>query len=499
MLPLLIGLLVAAGPLLNGSWDVWAQSIFAFLVIGGTAAWLCGRIIIGYIPLPPPRVLACVAALALLGSLSALVSPLSAYAGLSWLAWAQALWILAAMGAVSKDERAAVDEAVRAAAWALVLLAAYQRWQYGIDRPYASLLNQNVFAGAALMMVSLAVQRRDWALTGALLLCLWWSRSVGAWLGLAGALVLARRSGPAAGWAGSVVGFICLVALYAKLQTPEVVHRWSWWVAAGRMALDRPLLGFGPGTFAYALPAFQPDRGLHSLFAHEHLLETAAELGLPFALLWAGVAVHWVRRGGPHKRFGATAVLVQSLWDYTLSIPSNLWLFAYFAGSSIPETSRGVDIRARWKGPLLAAVLGAAALGGWLVDRQWAADRLRGRALALVYEGRRDGVLVPRSALPPEAAREALRLLERAQETRPHPEAARLAAELELSLRASEPSGGQGRLLAAAEHLERASELDPFRMTTWVKLIEVYRRLGRPDLAEAARVRCGVVCAGARP
>lgn len=488
MLPLLIGLLVAAGPLLNGSWDLWAQSVVALCLVFGTAAWLCGRILVGYLPLPSTPTLAWAVSLAALAWVSAAASPLSAYTVPSWRALAASLWIFPALAVVSKDERGAVDQAVRAASWALVLLAVYQRLQFGIDRPYASLLNQNVFAGAILMLLPLAVQRRDWLLSATLVLCLWWTRSVGAWLGLAAALAFTRRTGPAGLWLGGAVGFVCLVALYAKLQSPEVGDRLRWWASAWEMIKDRPLLGFGPGAFAHALPAYQtPGQG--SLFAHQHLLELAAELGLPFALVWLAAVARWLRQGGPHKRFGAVAILVQSLWDYALSIPANLWLFSYLTASSIPETSRGVNVPARWKLPGCAAAMLLAAAGGLAVERHWRAERLRARAAELLYEGGRDGRPVPRAALRPETAEKALALLEKSAEVADHPETARLAAGVELML-----GREQGRLLAAAAHLERAATLNPYRASTYGALENLYRRLERPDLAADAARRCGDLC-----
>lgn len=501
MLPALIALLAAVGPLLNGSWDLWAQSILLFVLIAGSAAWLCARTAVGYLPLPSTRTLLWAGGLAALSCLSAYASPLSAYAVPAWRALLPALWIFAAIAAVSKDERSHVDEAIRAAGWVLVLLAFYQKLHYGVDRPYASLLNQNVFAGMILMLLPLAVQKRDWVLAAGLLLCLWWSKSVGAWLGLAAALASTRKSGQGGFWGGASIGFVCLVALYGKLQSPEVLDRVHWWQAALRMAMDRPLLGFGPGAYAYAQAAFEgPGRRLGSLFAHHHLLETASECGLPYAALWLFGVLHWIRRGGPHKRFGAVAVLVQSLWDYALSIPALLWLFSYFTASSIPESSRGVNIPMRWKLPLCVAILAAAGAGGYCVARQWQADRLRAQAESLLFEGSIGGVRSPHGAVPAALAEEALRLLDDSQTLAEHPQAARLAAELELRLaRGQADAAASGRVLAAAEHLERSARLDPYRVTTWLALEDLYARLGRPDLAAGARRSCGSVCEGKTP
>jgi hypothetical protein len=486
VLPGLIALLAAVGLLLNGSWDLWAQSALLLALIAGSAMWLWVRLIVGYLPLPSSRTLAWAAGLATLSGLSAYLGPLPSYAVPAWRALLPALWIFVAISAVSKDARSHIDEAIRAVAWVLILLAFYQRFHYGMERPFASLLNQNVFAGAILLLLPLAAQKRDWILSVGLLLCLWWTKSVGAWLGLACALALTRRAGLAGLWAGGAVGFVCLVAIYGKIQSPEVLHRWEWWSAALGMAGDRPWLGFGPGTYAYLLSAYQdPGRQLASLFAHQYFLETAAQSGFPYVLLWGAGLIHWLRRGGPHKRCGALAVLVQSLWDYSLSIPAVLWLFSYFSASSIPESSRGVNVPARWKPPLCALVLAAAAAAAGAVSIQWRAERLRVSASALLLGQPGAG-----------AEEEALRLLDRSFEAAPHPDAARLSAEIELRLARleEEPAGAAGRLLAAAERLERSAQLNPYRATTWLILEDVYRRMGRQDLARRARAACGPLC-----
>ncbi len=483
MLALFVGLLVATAPLLNGSWDLWAQSLLLLAVAAGSGVWLASRLAIGYVPVSSPRTLLWAAVLAALGGLSAHSSPLAAYAVPAWHVWLGCLWIFVAITDVSKDGRSAIDEALRVAGWVLVLLAFYQRFHLGLERPMASLLNQNAFAGTILMLLPLAVQKRDWVLSGCLLVCLWWAHSVGAWLGLAGALLLTRRSGAAGSWFGATVGFACLVAIYGKLQSPDVLHRVEWWKAAARMAAERPWLGFGAGTFAFALPSVEePGRALSTLFAHSHLLEVAAESGLPYAALWVAGIIHLLRRGGPHKRFGALAVLIHSLGDYALSIPANLWLFAYFTASSISESSRGFAVPRRWKLPACALTLAVTAAVCLSVARLWEADRLRASGLQAAGAGR---------------SPEALELLERSARAAEHPQTSRAAAELELRLAQAE-GRGTGRLLAAAAHLERAAALDPYRASTWTSLERLYRRLDRPELARAARERGAAFCPSLR-
>lgn len=104
-----------------------------------------------------------------------------------------------------------------------------------------------------------------------------------------------------------------------------------------RMIADRPWLGTGEGTFAYAYPAYRSDsvsmRGVWDR-AHNTLLEIAAEMGVPIAAL---VAVAWlivflvlvrgatVRRGGRVLPVAALAVgllaVLHSFVDFSLQIP----------------------------------------------------------------------------------------------------------------------------------------------------------------------------------
>lgn len=347
MLPLLVGLLVAAGPLLGGASPLWVQSVLFLALIAGGACWLFGRVLVGYLPLPSARTLQWIAALGLLGALCAYLGPAVIFSPLTWRNWAAALWIFLAIAALSKDERSAIDHAIRFAAWTLLLLAFYQHFHQGLSRPPGTLLSESAFAGTVLMLLPLAVQKKDWILTAGLLLVLVWTRSLGAWLGFAAALIFIRRSaGAFAFWTGAAIGFLCLVGIYGKLQTADFYERWNWWLSFVRLAAGSPWLGLCAG-------------------------------------LWLAGVAHCLKAGGPHKTFGAAAVLVQSLWDAPLSVPANLWLFGYFCASAISESSRGINIPSRFKPPLcaLVAVLGwGLACGLW---DHWAVEEFRSQAAAL--------------------------------------------------------------------------------------------------------------------
>jgi hypothetical protein len=472
VLALAPGLLAGLGPLCNGAWDLWAQSALLLAALACAALWLCGRLLRGHVPIPERPLLAWAAGLAVWAGLSAYTGPLPAYAVPAWHVWLGGLGILLAFSVMGEGERLVLERSLRVLAWALVLLALAQRFGLGLALPPASLLNPNVFAGAILLLLPPAVARRDWVLSALLLLCLFWSRSAGAWLGLAAAVMLVHRRG----WrtaAAAAAASVCVAVLWAKVGTADLSDRWVWWTAAARMAWARPWLGFGPGTFAYVLPAYaDPGRPLGSLFAHQHFLETAAALGWPFLAAWLAGLWSVLRNGSASSRVACLALLIHSLWDYSLSIPAVLWLFCGVAGSCLPRSRWGVDVPARWRLPACAAVLAAASWAGAGLWSRWQAERERVRAEVLIQERGPD--------------QEALALLGLSARRCDHPETARLSGLLQAAL-----SGGsdETRLQAAVADFERAAAQNPFRASTWSLLESVYRRLGREDLARAARHR----------
>lgn len=439
----LVGTVVASGLLLRGAWDLWAQSLVLLVSLAATAAWLCARLASGWLPRPDSKILMWVAALAVLSGLSAWMSPVPAYSRPAWAAATAGLMLFPLISVLDTEGRMKVERFLRATGWVLVLLAVYQRLQ-GDARPAATFLNQNAFAGAILLLLPVAARLDDWALAGGLLLCLWWTRSVGAWLGLSAALILHRRAvGSLAFWLGSAAGFVGLVVAYAKLQSPETLHRIEWWKAAWRMAAAAPGLGLGPGAYAYALPSYVSGRPeLSTLFAHQYFLETAAERGWPYALLWiAGLAVLLKPAAGA-RRFGPVAALIHGSVDYALSVPGVFWLFCTSTALAAPESGRSVNVPLRWRPVLCACVLAAAGASGVVVWHGWSADRLRAQAAVAIREGRLE------DAAGKLAASEVLS---------PHPEAARLRAEIILA------RGGSAA--EAAEHLKRAIVLDPYRVS----------------------------------
>ncbi|MFA5138510.1 MAG: hypothetical protein WC728_04690 [Elusimicrobiota bacterium] len=332
----LVALPVALGPIAVGVFGASAHAAIQAAVWSGTALWLLWRVFVGYLPIPSRRNLLWSAALALLagaaGSRDMMV----------------AVWMFPVMTALSKDARSYVDEAVRVSAWLIMALAVHQRLAGGASAPSSVYASPPVLAGAALMLLPVSLERGDRLLAAGLAAALLWTGSLGAWLGLSAGLAVAFR-GRNRLWSrlGLVGSAACAVAIYGQLGSVEWVQRWEGWKAAFGVMARQPLLGCGPGGLAEG---------------HQYYLATAAEAGIPFALLWFGGLWHCLR-GRSYKQFGLGAVLVQSLWDSPFSSASNLWLLSYLAASSTSETSEGVDIPSRarpWAGLLVL-------LGAWRV------------------------------------------------------------------------------------------------------------------------------------
>ncbi len=478
ILPALVALPTALGPLLRGSWDLWTQCLIHAGVAVGITAWLSARAATGYFPAPSKRSLLWAASLMCLALASVWASPLKSLPLAEGWAFMGGAWLFLILPAVGKDERRIIDQAIRVSAWILMVLACYQRLSLGDERPASALVNQNVYAGAILMLLPLALETRDWLLAFGLLLNLWWAHSVGAWLGLSAALVVTLRFRSGAGfWAGVLGGLACLILIYNKFQSPEVLNRWDWWRSAAAMIYDRPLLGWGPGSFPHALHAYREGGGLATTYAHQFFLQVGAEYGLPFALIYFTGIWNCVLRGTSYKRFGALAALFHSLWDWPLSMPSNLWLFSYFAASSLRHEDRGVNIPARWKPALIAFIAACGSLLVFGASRLWRVDRAVARAAYELENGRTEESL--------SLAAQALALDAR------HPAAHLISAQAHWSR-------GDAGLDAAAGSLERAAAANPFRAHTWTMLESAYRRMGREDLAQGARKRGERWCARLR-
>jgi O-antigen ligase len=121
------------------------------------------------------------------------------------------------------------------------------------------------------------------------------------------------------------------------------------------MARERPLLGFGAGSFRAAFPSFKPEPvALFYDHAHDDWVELLAERGAIGALLWTGALIGaflaglasmrrrhdpWLRGLGFGAAMGLLALSIHAFVDFNLQIPANT---AYF------QALMGVGLASLW-------------------------------------------------------------------------------------------------------------------------------------------------------
>ncbi len=243
------------------------------------------------------------------------------------------------------------------------------------------------------------------------------------------------------------------------------------------MIADQPVLGFGPGMYQWRFRPYQTvnlkGRYLH---AHNDYLQSAAEWGVPAALLFwlflgrrlLGAVRVWLDSPAPWARavaLGASAaivtILVHSLVDFNLQIPGNLLLFALIVGLAWSLEREGSLDRAgppsrsrRWLSRIVLPLLLLAA--GIVVSFQLAALRQVGQEPDL------------------DRLQRAVRLDPRNPDLNE-----RLGLIYRDDLRWQD-------LEAAGVHLERAASLNPWAWAFQRELASLYQLRGLPDEAVAA-------------
>lgn len=151
--------------------------------------------------------------------------------------------------------------------------------------------------------------------------------------------------------------------------------RQALWRAAVRMGLDHPLLGTGPGTYASASRAYQDTAGYYSINAHSFYVQTFGEMGTLGLIAWGAVFVALlvtIRRAlrqpaelrAPQMALaaGLLASLLHIAFDLdwsVLAIPVAFWLVAgmLLGAVSPPEETEGTGRLGRLIRLLVALVL----------------------------------------------------------------------------------------------------------------------------------------------
>jgi putative inorganic carbon (HCO3(-)) transporter len=272
-------------------------------------------------------------------------------------------------------------------------------------------------------------------------------------------------------------------------QSNSSAFRWYTWIGTAEMIRERPLLGFGPGTFQFAYPRFA-----HAGFtrmAHESYLQIAGEMGVPALLaILAAVGLVLVRMTrGLKKVYGRERILlasaiaacagfaVHNLVDYTwyVSAVGLAWwaLLGLACGIGDPPVKPKADER-----PLRPALRWAAVgtLGLTLI-----AAGCAGRA-QLIANSAEDDIRLGSYKLAVEDLTTA---------TRWNPLDAKSFATLsgvEDALR-SDPAHATEALDTAISARQRAAALQPTEAVHWVALGRLYAEKGDFQQAEAMTER----------
>lgn len=155
----------------------------------------------------------------------------------------------------------------------------------------------------------------------------------------------------------AVLAWLGLEPVLDRLNTLEDLSiagegRFEVWQGTLQMITERPLFGRGPGTFAFAFPPYQTElfAGKFVNYAHNDYLELAADTGLAglltflCALLFLFVSClrkltatknRYRQAVGVGALAACFSILIHSLTDCNLQIPSNLILFAVAAGIAV--------------------------------------------------------------------------------------------------------------------------------------------------------------------
>ena len=196
------------------------------------------------------------------------------------------------------------------------------------------------------------------------LACLYWSGSKGGWLlALGSGLVTLLNQNFSKRWKAILVcsflvmgitGFVWKYAGFFQRGATSVVARFDYWEAAWKTAVDKPILGSGPGTFGVVYAAIKRPESEMARLTHNDYLEQASDSGFPGFIVYVGfvIGLIWVGYAGWRRTrlplqlgiwVGLLAWALQAIGEFTLYIPSLAWTAFAFAGWLLGTTGKRVD------------------------------------------------------------------------------------------------------------------------------------------------------------
>ncbi len=287
---------------------------------------------------------------------------------------------------------------------------------------------------------------------------------------------LSKRTFAAAALIGLAMATAAGVGV-AKSGVLSLQHRGEVYRDTLTMIAERPIAGVGPGMYEWRFRPFQTVN-LKGRYHHAHndYLQSAAEWGIPLAIAfwaflgWRSVraARTWLVADDPWTAAFAlgssgaiAAILVHSLVDFNLQIPTNLVIFAAVVGASWGLEIEPRTATARRAGTALRVLTRAVVPVLLLL----AAGSTGLRLAALETVRQEPGV---------EGLRSALRLDSRNPELH-----------FRLGLLSRDDVASQD-LAAAREHLERSVALNPYSWRYHRELAQLYELVGLQEEAVAA-------------
>ncbi|MEO8367732.1 MAG: O-antigen ligase family protein [Candidatus Solibacter sp.] len=161
------------------------------------------------------------------------------------------------------------------------------------------------------------------------------------------AILLSRRELSLTVLGKALVPLLLLATIFAAVVGPETVwarlqqhdpysERGQWTVASLSMMRDRPIKGFGLGTWPLVYPAYAAtDDGVFVNQAHNDWAQAGVEGGLPVFLCFAAFFLWTVRTGWRTPwALGLSFVLVHAVVDYPIQRQALGAFFFLFAGVS---------------------------------------------------------------------------------------------------------------------------------------------------------------------
>ncbi len=456
--------LLSFTPVLGGLIDPQTASLFFFLAIlalGIGSAWLIWN---NEFKIPDVRLVGWATLLSLLSFISACFSPIPAESFIAWRSLVLGLWIIPLTTLIPESSRSTIDQAIFLSGYILCFYAVLQisiSQHLGIS---SFLPNPNIFAGFIVFVLPLTLEKKKTFLAVCLALMLLATKSVGAWFSLAiAALILQRQIPRKIKTFAFFVFLACGVLIFRKPEF-DFHNRWLWWRAALTVFLKRPWIGCGPGVFAYLLPLKLPAHLLRSLYAHQYYLQTAAECGINYLLIFLA-GLFFLLPKSPMRRLAVLASLILGLWDYSLEVPAVFYLFCYIAASETPQAKQSILLsNLRFPAALLILVFSLAlSRPAWA---RWREENLKSEAISLFNRN-----------APIEKVRQ--KFME-ALSWAPDADAERLLAEIDFR---------QRDLLKSAAHWEKAAQENPCRPSTWQALSSLYQLTGNAAKAKEASLR----------